>query len=93
VCFPSSVISVTILDDTQPELVKTVVVRLSGVTGGATIKYDNSTIRIMESDHVAGVLSLSSTSLPAKEGMIVFYFKLLIFHDCFFCVCVYPDTD
>ncbi|XP_052793587.1 adhesion G-protein coupled receptor V1-like [Mya arenaria] len=61
-------ISVTILDDTMPELVKTVVVRLSAPTGGATINYDNATISIMENDNVAGVLSLTSTSLPAKEG-------------------------
>lgn len=52
----------------MPELQKTVVVKLSNPTGGATIGRDNATIVILESDHVAGVLSLNTTSLVAKEG-------------------------
>lgn len=61
-------ISITILDDDVPELAKDIVVRLSNVQGGASIKYDNATVVIMENDNVAGVVSLSSTSLVAKEG-------------------------
>ena len=63
-----SVISVTILDDTMPELAKNVVVKLSNPLGGATIGRNNATIVILENDHVAGVLSLSTTSIVAKEG-------------------------
>ncbi|XP_053406315.1 adhesion G-protein coupled receptor V1-like [Mercenaria mercenaria] len=61
-------ISVTVLDDTQPELAKNIVVRLSNVQGGATIKYDNATVVILENDNIAGVISLSTTSLLAEEG-------------------------
>lgn len=61
-------ISVTILDDTMPELAKTIVVKLSNPHGGATIGRNNATIVVLENDHVAGVISLSTTSLVAREG-------------------------
>ncbi|KAL4228132.1 hypothetical protein ACF0H5_013567 [Mactra antiquata] len=60
-------ISITVLDDTMPELSKNIVVRLSNAVGGATILYDNATVIVLENDNVAGVISLSSTSLLAKE--------------------------
>ena len=67
--FISSVITVTILDDTVPEDEKTVVVQLSNPVGGASISNGTATIVILPNDNVAGVLALDKTSVLANEGM------------------------
>ena len=61
-------ISVTILDDTVPELSKTVVVRLTNPQGGANLRNETATIVILENDYIAGVISLNTTSVLAREG-------------------------
>jgi hypothetical protein len=69
-----------VLDDSVPELAKNVIVRLSNVQGGATIKYDNATVVILENDNIAGVVSLSSTSIQAEEGNIVMHGRIMYLH-------------
>ena len=67
--FSPSALTIGIEDDTLPENDESVIVELSGPTGGAIIGINNSvSVIILASDHVAGVLGFEKTSYLAEEG-------------------------
>lgn len=65
------VITVTILDDNDPELNKTVVIKLRNPKGGAQVSQDATvTIVILENDNVGGIVGFGTSALVGKEGTI-----------------------
>ncbi|XP_055956200.1 adhesion G-protein coupled receptor V1 [Patella vulgata] len=63
------VITVTILDDPEPEDREIFTIQLTNPSGGATLGLEtNISVVILENDYVAGLIGFETTSLLAQEG-------------------------